>query len=214
MGKPPAAERGALGGHRFHTRGMSPYELLARWEAWYPDSLPLGHHLRERYPNRWLRIWSLPGGQRWPESERDWTELLRRHRAAGDRVLSPAGDCALIAAFVDESARLGDRWLAETFRLEPLLRLEAQKLDEAAASDDAEIDLWFAPTRWGGRLVEEAIRRRAQDQGPLFLLVALESGQVYAPYDGGADLFAPEPEAVPQLRAILREWTSPRRDGL
>jgi hypothetical protein len=49
------------------------------WRATYPEAVTLGHLLRTTYPRRWLRLYSLPEGQRYPTDDADWRELLRRH---------------------------------------------------------------------------------------------------------------------------------------
>ena len=191
---------------------MNAYTFRQQWETWYPDSLPVGHLLREQHPECWLRIYSLPGGRRYPESEADWAELLRRHCGAASVVLGENAECALVAAFVGD--RVDDRWFVEQFELAPLTPEHGGFPEDNAHPEEPPVDLWLGSAVWRPGAFDAAIRRRADDRGPSFLLVALATGHVYAPYDGGADLFAPDPGAHAEIRAAVRPWLSPRRDGL
>ncbi|GAB3868433.1 hypothetical protein GCM10028824_13290 [Hymenobacter segetis] len=70
---------------------MLATDFDAYWRATYPKAVPLGHLLRTTYPRRWLRLYSLPEGQRYPAAAADWHELLRRHLAVfADLVGKPA----------------------------------------------------------------------------------------------------------------------------
>src|SRR5215211_5157115 len=71
-------------------------EILARWPDWYPDAPPDGFLLREAYPERWLRIHSLPQAKRYPTSGFDYAELLRRHNAVADDVVGVGNPCAIV----------------------------------------------------------------------------------------------------------------------
>ena len=190
----------------------NPFTFLQQWQAWYPESVPVGHLLRDAHPEHWLRIYSLPGGQRYPETAADWAQLLNRQLTAADYVLGRGAECALVAAFVGELP--DDRWFARHFELEPLALVREDFPEDGSEPEDHAVDLWLAPVSWTREAFEAAIRLRADDRGPSFLLVALATGHVYAPYDGGADLFAPDAGARAQFRAALRPWVSPRPDGL
>ena len=191
---------------------MNSWEFFERWETWYPDSAPVGHLLRERHPERWLRIYSLPGGRRYPESDVDWTELLRRHSTTGDVVLGQHAECAFIAAwFGDQTA---DEPFIRQFNLETLALIRDDFPDDDSDPADHAVDLYWAVTHWDSAHFTTAIRMRAEDRSPSVLFVALETGNVYAPYDGGADVFVVDPDAKLRTREALRSWLSPRRDGL
>ncbi|MDB4915783.1 MAG: hypothetical protein JWM95_3427, partial [Gemmatimonadetes bacterium] len=77
---------------------MNPADstVLARWPEWYPDAPPVGFLLREAYPDRWLRIHSLPEAKRYPTSGFDYAELLRRHNSVAADVLGLDTPCAIL----------------------------------------------------------------------------------------------------------------------
>jgi hypothetical protein len=48
----------------------------------------------------------------------------------------------------------------------------------------------------------------------LALFVSADASRIYAPYDGGADLFTTAPDHLMELRVALKAYLSPRSDGL
>ena len=62
-------------------------EFRAGWSRWYPGVVPFGYALGADYQERWLRVHSLPGSRRHPESAADWQQSLHRQNAAADAVV-------------------------------------------------------------------------------------------------------------------------------
>jgi hypothetical protein len=191
---------------------VNTWKFLEQWTSWYPETVPAGHLLRERRPEQWLRIYSLPLARRYPADSADWEELLRRHSTAAEVVLGRNAECALIAAFFGEEPV--DQEYVNQFGLEVLGLVTNDFPEDDSDPADHRIDLYWAVTTWDESRFAEAIRARADDRGPSFLLAAFETGNVYAPYDGGADLFTATRDARTRVRNELRAWLSPRRDGL
>lgn len=46
------------------------------------------------------------------------------------------------------------------------------------------------------------------------LFASADASRIYAPYDGGADLFTTDPAQLTALRVALKAYLSPRSDGL
>lgn len=191
---------------------MNSFAFFDRWERWYPDAPPIGYLLRERHPEYWLRVYSLPGGQRYPRNSNDWAELLHRQFSTADAVLGPSSACVLVAGYLRGSAE--GRAFAARYQLEELTLLKSFPLGDDFDSDDGPIDLWAAAQTWEPETFEPALRKRAEDLAPPFLLVAETTGNVFAPYDGGVDVFTPDAGMRNVIRSRLRPWLSPRRDGL
>ena len=137
---------------------------------------------------------------------------MHRHRTAADVVLGRGAQCALIAAYLNDHPDAQE--FRKEFALESYCLIRDDFPEDGSEPEDHAIDLFWAKVNWEPSRFDSAIRRRADDRGPTFLLVALETGHVYAPYDGGADLFAPDAASRSAYRAALRAWVSPRRDGL
>lgn len=185
-------------------------DLCAWWRARHLRAWPIGWSVRQHAPRHWLRVYSLPGGRRYPASGDDWTELLARHREVALTTLGERSPCWVIVGTApgDPAPALPDglAWAqVARARLHP---------PGPADVDDEPVNAFFvARCVWDFELVAPLVRACAE--GELSLLVAnLEPGQIYAPYEGGADLFfhmfCEHDDAARRFGA----WRSPRADGL
>jgi hypothetical protein len=191
-------------------------EVLARWPLWYPDTPPIGFLLREAYPDRWLRIHSLPEAKRYPTSGFEYAELLRRHNVVADDVIGVGQPCAIFLVHTCEGRgahAVGRAAGLTELGLPRLAPLPLELSDEENGIFDAPMCIFGLETAWarGGfdRFMTEVAQRRSRG-----LVVSKASGQVYAPYDGGADLFYLTEDSRDRARDRFRDWTSSREDGL
>jgi hypothetical protein len=191
---------------------LDPVAFLAQWAAWYPGSLPVGYLLGEAHRARWLRIHSLPGSRRYPESDEDWAELLHRHNRVATDLLGDGGHCVVVVpsygpGFVAE-LRLRDRLGLR------LLALVRDDFPESGEPEDQALDLYAAPAAWAPGAFDDVLRWRASDETGPIMFVARETGRAYAPYDGGADLFFPSSAERDEARRRYRAWLSRNPSGL
>jgi hypothetical protein len=96
--------------------------------------------------------------------------------------------------------------------------LELHRVDPtlypAPDSDDPDLVVAGFSILWSTPAWDPLIRDVADDRLPSVLLLNPSSGEAYAPYDGGADLFLAAPERVAALAARWSSWRSQRPDGL
>jgi len=67
---------------------------------------------------------------------------------------------------------------------------------------------------WSPRAWDSLLRDVADDRLPSVVLLNPATGEAYAPYDGGADLFLSNSERVATLAARWASWLSRHPDGL
>lgn len=192
-------------------------DFLSRWSQWYPAAPPVGFLLRAAYPERWFRIHSLPGSNRYPTSPGEYEELLSRHRTAATDLLGGEGArCAiLVRAACDgsESRDLGNRTALANGDLPFVCRLPSARLQAAVEAFADPVCLFGGICAWQSELFSGFIRAVADDSAA-GLVVDLEHGHVYAPYDGGADMFLATSVERDAFRKRYQDWLSPRPDGL
>jgi hypothetical protein len=191
-------------------------EFLARWNSWYPNSPPVGFLLRDAAPHRWLRIYSLPEGKRYPTSGFEYAELRRRHHVVANDVLGSGAPCALLLLGACSNTTGAD--LANMLGLGQEAVPFVTELDSSISQEPDGI-FATAMCLFGGEIVWHApyfdgfIAATAEDRVD-GLVVELHTGGVYAPYDGGADLFYPTEVQRNQAWQQFADWRSPRKDGL
>lgn len=186
---------------------MTSRDFAALWSRCHPGVPPLGWRLRVRYPERWLRVYSLPGGKRYPDAPAEWDELLARHDAVLDAVLAPHAPAEVVVGLYGDE----DRAVREA-----VAALGAAPLPRAFPTDDedAGLRLLHAPLAWRPGRLEAVVRAVASDALQVLTVVDPVSCAAVCPYDGGVDLVAASAADRVALRARFAAWASPRADGL
>ncbi len=157
---------------------------------------------------RWLRMHSLPGSKRYPDSDAERAVLLARHNAAADAIIDGA-PCVLLGYDDTGSHALpGDHplraWLPNA---PPVMRLAPEDEDSDATS------IFAGRLPWRPGILDAALSEVAEDRLRL-ILVNWATGAAYAPYDGGADLFWPTEVARDIARSRFSAWLSSHENGL
>lgn len=204
---------------------MLATDFAAYWRATYPEAVPLGHLLRTTYPRRWLRLHSLPAGQRYPADGADWRELLRRHFTVFADLVGEAAELFLVAGEYDfADSPLPKPWSFTAagvlhglpFTALPPVALHTLPPDPRVPDECRAGDV-FRPActrlQWTPATGEGFLRAIAEEQISAFF-VSVEYGCILAPYDGGLDLIFPGEAARNYFRDQHRQWVSPRTDGL
>lgn len=185
--------------------------LAEHWIKHLADP-PISHRMRGS--PRWLRIHSLPNSKRYPESEAEYDELLRRHNVAADTVLGSPSDCLLVAWRIARESEPVD-WNAEGLSIGVTLT-PTDAWGRIQDDDDppAFFEFAVADVVWASHAFDAVIRAVADERQYGLLFFSRVTHQVYAPYDGGADLFLETTQQRAELGAMWSDWLSPRADGL
>jgi hypothetical protein len=180
---------------------MSASKGKTWWLENYPASPPLGHWLRLYYQDTWLRIHSLPDAKRYADTELEYSELLHRHNAVADRVLGNGAPCFLYQA----------KYLGEDTDIES----PAWVLDLKEYDPESEERIWIdiAAVTWQSRRFDQLLLDVANEVTRLVFASTL-TGNIYAPYDGGADLIFRRQTDHQVCRESFEKWLSARADGL
>ena len=153
--------------------------------------------------------------KRTPESGRDYAELLRRFNVVAEDVLGCESDCTLVV--LHECGASLHRQLHDTGisaeQLSNLGALPESLWNEDTGSFAVPMCLQATATVWRTGDFDRFFSRAVQGQLSA-LLVESDHGQVFAPYDGGVDVFYASSWERDRARAKYRGWLSPRSDGL
>lgn len=187
--------------------------------------MPLGHLLRTTYPRRWLRLYSLPEGQRYPVDAADWHELLLRHFTV---FADPVGEHAELFLLTGEydfadspqpapwSFRADGALQGLPFTPLPPVALHTLPPDPRVPDGHPPGDVYrpvCTRLQWTEAAGEGILRAIAEEQMNAFF-VSVEYGCILAPYAGGLDVIFPAEAARNYFRDLHRRWVSPRADGL
>ena len=199
---------------------MDAARFKEQWRSWYVGAPPLAHLMREPHADRWLRIHSLPQSRRYPDSASDWDALLARHNTVATELLGDGGPCVLAVARFPSGDTPPPAQLHDVPGASVLTALGPVDDTWPGAGalrqhyEDSTVWLYTTELRWRAGAYDPLLRAVAGDETGPVLLVSSETGRVYAPYDGGADLFFLGPEEREAARERHRAWLSSHPRGL
>jgi len=187
------------------------------WRCFYPGADPIGWMMRRAGAKHWVRFHSLPASKRYAETDEERGILLARQNALADVVLGPQAPCWLAQIYWETPegyVDLGDD-------LHPQLKWPNDSFQQAfrflADEGDDEEHAWNAyasNVRWVAGAFDDLLRAIADEDAAPTLWMSTASGAVFAPYDGGVDLFLPSAGEVAVLKAAHGEWLSDHPSGL
>jgi hypothetical protein len=184
---------------------MQTLPFATEWRASFGDALPAGFLCRAALADRWLRVHSLSESKRYAETEADQAELLRRQNDAASYVLGEDADCLVLVT------RFGERqaWSFEGLPLNGKAPVHVLSVGD----DDDKLQFFGLPVKWRKGTFNELLLAVADDRTGPVLFANVQRRRIYAPYDGGADLFFPSPETTQLAREHFQDWLSVREDG-
>lgn len=184
--------------------------IAAEWRSNFGHVPPVGYYLRDAFPTRWLRIHSLPESRRYPKSWADWELLKGRHNTMATEVLGNPSACVLFLHYYDSPIDLDSfEWSRD------IALLEVPELRQASPQDpDVEVSILAAEVEWEPGRFDSLIADVAEERASSVVVFSRASHQIYAPYDGGADLVVNSPAQVTALRSRWASWLTDLPTGL
>ena len=135
----------------------------------------------------------------------DWSELRKRHRFATSLLFDEGEPVFLISPWV-----CAGHEVFQGFDLKPSSWLPDFQADDAEAPSGP---FHAAKVPWSFDSFIPILEAVAED-ATCALFVTEDACRIYAPYDGGADLFSTESKQLTAMRSALRDFLSPWSDGL
>ncbi|MFM9829841.1 MAG: hypothetical protein ACKVOB_14055 [Sphingomonas sp.] len=179
-------------------KDMITQAFQLEWKRRHAGRQPFGPLLRGDDALPWVRFHSLPSSKRYAESDAERRIILDRANLLGDAFLGQAA-CWLV------SSEPGD--------CEPSWAPGGQIVYDAGTDDERIVRYFVRQVAWDAGAFDALLLAVAEDDAR-YVWVSRDDGSVFAPYDGGFDLFAVAPAAIATLRAKWPEWLSSRPDGL
>jgi hypothetical protein len=190
--------------------------MLDNWPQWFPGCEPVGHLLRDAFPDRWERFHSLPGSKRYAENEAEYTTLLERHNRILGSLSQPGKLVILLSTGYSTSskpARTQREWQA----LDPTARrwrtVAMHKVD-TNFSDPTYWHVFTSERAWQPGGFDAIVRLVADRVFVNVMIVSPDCRWLLHPYDGGMDIIAESSVARDRLKACHAEWLSPWANGM
>lgn len=196
-------------------QALTGNELREYWERNYSDCPPIGYLLREKFPDRWFRIHTLPGAKRYAESLGEQDEILRRHDLFLSSLLGQGKPYVLITTGYSNSARPIKSYPeveelvgpSEFWFTVPLHDLEGE-------SDQNYWHFFFTEKTWTAQSASELLKLVAEGSVSNVLFLGIKNDAIYHPYDGGADILVGATHLKSRLKQQYQSWLSTHAQGL
>lgn len=179
---------------------MKRESFIDSWRVFHPRSHPVGYLMKWSEAERWVRFHSLPESKRYAESDSERELILSRARALAGRILGNG-----LPAWVVETRPESVPPMPPAYELHFVTRFVDENIDFAVRA---------GLVAWDGAPFDSTVISIADDVGPRTLWMSPKDGAVFAPYDGGFDLFPATAEDVISLKSDFPHWLSRRDDGL
>jgi hypothetical protein len=171
----------------------------AEWAQHHFGRHPFGPLLLQDASLPWVRFHALPGSKRYAENAAEREIILARANELGDHLLGAEAPCWLVGTDFQET-RTG--WT-----------LAGQYEDDIGVPDELIVPFFVQSVDWRSGDFDAELMSIAEDD-ERFLWIGRTSGGIFAPYDGGFDLFSPNARQIATLKAELSEWLSLEPSGL
>lgn len=169
--------------------------------------------LRASSRGHWLRIHSLPGSKRYPDDPPEREELLRRHNEMATEIIGAGEKATLFLQCYPGEDELPAN--AEKFDWARTLKfLSAEQAQFFRDQDMPDFLISAVPIQWTPGSLDELLLDVAEERVCSVTFLNERSGELYSPYDGGADLFLASKNRVDVLKKRWRTWLSEHQDGL
>lgn len=185
--------------------------LTGLWESRWPGSEPLSYMMDAR--NVWVRFHSLPESKRYADDASEMAEIVRRRQAVIRELSDLSGSTALMVIATDYFSNDAYAGWSKKYLV------DAWPWRTCVNPDYADIEIkrttfyfWVANFKEVGQLTP-LLESAAEDEAKI-VITNPDMTWVYAPYDGGADVFAPTAEDRDRLKTTHREWLSDHPAGL
>jgi hypothetical protein len=185
--------------------------MLTGWEYRFPDCKPVAHHLPVVFPERWVRLHSLPGSKRYPVSPAEYATVLERHNKVLGNLARPGEMVILLTTGWSETAE-------PIRRQRELSELDPRALPWRTVAMHQEPDKFPEPLfwhvfaskwRWSRGVFDPLIRLIANDVVSNVMMVAPDCRWLVHPYDGGMDLIVESRVARDRLAERYPGWLAP-----
>ena len=196
---------------------MTEFQRL--WSRHYPNIEPVGYELLSAGARYWVRFHSLPQSKRYADTEAERDVLLARQNELAAAVLGENQGCWLVQSHWELDPGVPDFAFQDgndPFRATADYDLKSAIVTfrEPGTEFERRWEAFAGLTTWCSGRFDWLLREIADERAASTLWVSTETGAVFAPYDGGVDLFLPDENRLRELAAQHPDWLSDHPLGL
>lgn len=189
---------------------MTPADFAAfnaDWHARWPGIHPIAHELRDLAPANWVRFHSLPESQRYAETQAERNEIMSRHTTLLTELSTTVTNDNLYVITPTWSDTYAPADQSPDFP-------NSTHWKTLPADAHGWTHLHIATTNTRDPDLLTLLHRVANDAAPGIIITPPNAAFLYHPYDGGADVIAPDIRTRNNLIAAHHDWLPDTASGL
>lgn len=181
------------------------------WRNNFKETIPLNFTFRTTYPNRWLRIHSLPNSKRYAENENEINLLLERQNQVISDSIKENQEVYIVRSEINVD--YNDTFdLHEEFNFQEVSILNLQDFFDDYNNED-KLSVQVTRTKWKMNCFNSLLEDIANDVSLVFF-VSITDLVIFAPYDGGMDIIYQNEMKRNYYKEKYKNYLSQRKDGL
>lgn len=193
------------------------------WTSNYALTPPIPYLFRKAYPERWLRIHSLPESIRNPRTSSEWSILLNRQNTLITDLLGAHPAILLVTGEYVIGAETTHQWpILPTHSIQHVVVTKLKPIQLETLNNETTPDAYkpgdvykpvFSELDWQSSTWNELLKEIAEEKLDAFF-VSIANKLIIAPYDGGVDIILKDKPTQDAYKAKYSDWLSGRVDGL
>lgn len=186
-------------------------DFLKDWGAFLQVDDPTEHFKPVQSDETWTRFHALPKSKRYATSSDETQTILKRANTLGDEIL---GIDTEVWCIIRQYRQMRDHPPSDlTGWPGPSLKLQFSLMNSPYFDTDISVDIYAGLVFWGPGRFDDQLLQIADDGLDACWLDPLR-GRLFAPYDGGFDVFLESPEVRDQFEVRYQDWMPGRADKL
>lgn len=192
------------------------------WEHYFPNAEPVAYLLRTLFPERWIRFHSLLLSKRYPDTEDEYLILLERHNrilnelnASGQKLTLFTTGCS--AKPYPDRTQPSHRFQPDWSLLDPAAipwRTVAMHEIDNNFENPHYWHIFISQWDWKPKIFDPILRLVADDAIENVMIASPVDGWLFAPYDGGMDLFLKIIDEFDHFKSLHHDWLPNKPDYL
>lgn len=193
---------------------MKTTEFTAYWNKAYPEAKPINYTLKHVYPDRWLRIHSLPESKRYAETEVETKIILERQNQLFEELIGEGSEIIISIGRYRWNQSVSNQMEYTNFgEFEKVHRVDLLKELPDEYDEESYLDIFIKIENWKRGRRDDILQAIANDDlRAMFICPSKKC--IIAPYDGGVDIIVDSREKRDNFKLKYKNWLSQREDGL
>jgi len=175
------------------------------WEDSLAQSVPEAANLKTIFPERWVRFHSMPKAKRYPETDKELTDVIKRYNSIIESVSNIPCKLYVMLSVYSEEFTLpceDEKHFPDFETIEHWKTVSQYK----GTVDEYFIHISVAYIEYMGVELNELFRLVSDDQLGNVMIVDVVSSTLYHPYDGGIDVILSSEQSRDAVAQTHSDW--------